>query len=312
MDYAAISGWPVMRPFVVRLAICVGMLVLAHLLPIAAPVALAQITAYDKGLLWRVERVGAAPSHLFGTVHLADKRATTLPDEVRIQFDAAKSFAMEVGLDQSNVAALAARMMYRDGRDLPAVIGEALFRKIVPLTAALGLPPEITRLFKPWAMVLLLQMPQQNSADVLDFMLQRMAGEQGKALFYLETIDEQVAALDKMPDKEQLALLRHTVETHHELDAKREEMLQAYLQRDLGLLWRISEAEVAQRPELRPLKQVFDQRLLFDRNIRMAQRMQPQLKSGSAFIAVGAMHLYGERGLLALLAREGYRVTRVY
>jgi uncharacterized protein YbaP (TraB family) len=60
------------------------------------------------------------------------------------------------------------------------------------------------------------------------------------------------------------------------------------------------------------LKQVFDQRLLYDRNARMIERMQPQLKTGAAFIAVGALHLYGDRGLLNLLARDGYRITRVY
>jgi uncharacterized protein YbaP (TraB family) len=57
---------------------------------------------------------------------------------------------------------------------------------------------------------------------------------------------------------------------------------------------------------------VFDQRLLYDRNARMLERMQLQLKTGAAFIAVGALHLYGEKGLLNLLERDGYRLTRVY
>jgi uncharacterized protein YbaP (TraB family) len=77
-------------------------------------------------------------------------------------------------------------------------------------------------------------------------------------------------------------------------------------------MWRIGETEVARRPELKPLKAVFDQRLLYDRNPRMVERMQPQLQAGSAFIAVGALHLYGDKGLLRLLERAGYRVTRVY
>ena len=57
---------------------------------------------------------------------------------------------------------------------------------------------------------------------------------------------------------------------------------------------------------------LFDQRLLYDRNTRMLERMQPQLKAGNSFVAVGALHLYGDKGLLAQLAREGYKVTRVY
>ncbi|MDB5810151.1 MAG: polysaccharide biosynthesis protein GumN [Betaproteobacteria bacterium] len=298
------------RPAATRFLIGACALVLAQLMPVAALIH-AQ-SPYDKGLLWRIEKAGAPASHLFGTIHLADKRVTTLSDAVRKEFDAASSFALEVALDHGNVAVLATRMMYTDGRNLAVVAGDPLFRKIVPLTSDLGLPPDMARLFKPWAMVLLLQMPQQDPADVLDFILQRLATEQGKALFSLETIDEQVAAFEKMPEKEQLALLRHVVETHHELEAQREHLLEAYLQRDLGRLWQIGEAELAQRPELRPLKQLFDQRLLYDRNVRMAERMQPLLKTGSAFIAVGALHIYGERGLLALLARDGYRITRVY
>ncbi len=268
--------------------------------------------AFDKGLLWRVEKAGAAPSYLFGTVHLADKRVTTLPEPVRTRFDAARSFTMEVSPDQANITALAARMLFIDGRDLPGLIGEALFRKLGPLTANLGLPPEMVRLFKPWAMVMLLQMPPQQPEEVLDFVLQRMALQQGKSLGYLESVDEQVAAFEGMAEKDQVTLLRHAVETHDELKAQTEQLLQAYLQRDLARMWQIGEAEVAQRPELELVKAAFDRRLLFDRNTRMVSRMQPQLKTGAAFIAIGALHLYGDKGVLNLLAREGWLLTRVY
>jgi uncharacterized protein YbaP (TraB family) len=289
-------------------------LALANFAPPGASRAYAQATAgaFDKGLLWRVEKPGIAPSYLFGTVHLADKRVTALPDAVRKELDAARSFTMEVSLDQANVMALAARMLYTDGRDLPDVAGADLYRRVVPLTQELGLPAEVARMFKPWAMVLMLQMPQQQTEDVLDATLHRIASQQGKALSYLETVDEQVAAFENMTDAEQVALLGLAVETHAGLKAATENLVLAYLQRDLGLMWQIGEADVAQRPELKPLKAVFDQRLLFDRNTRMIDRMQPQLKSGQAFVAVGALHLYGERGLLSLLARDGYRVSRVY
>ena len=279
-----------------------------------AGVACAQAPAetFDKGLLWRLEKGDAPASHVFGTIHLADKRVTTLPDVVRKQLDASSSFTMEVSLDQSGMAALASRMIFTDGRDLPRVAGEDLFRKVVPLAAALGLPAEMARLFKPWAMVLMLEMPQQELDDVLDFTLHRIASEQGKALSYLETVDEQIGTFENMSEADQLALLRHSVETHREAKATAEKMVAAYLQRDLALMWRIGDSEVERNPQLKPVKALFDQRLLYDRNTRMLERMQPQLKAGNSFVAVGALHLYGDKGLLAQLAREGYKVTRVY
>ena len=268
--------------------------------------------AYTKGLLWRVEKPGVAPSYLFGTAHLADKRVTALPDVVRKELEAATSFTMEVALDPANVLTLASRMVFSDGRDLPTVAGADLYAKLVPLARNLGLPPEAARSFKPWAMLLLLQMPQQKMEDVLDLTLFGIASQQGKTLNYLETVDDQVGAFEKLSDADQVALLRHAVETHAGQKAIEERVVQAYLQRDLALMWQIGEAEIANRPDLKPVKAVVDRRLLFDRNLRMAERMQPQLKSGRAFVAVGALHLYGDEGLLDLLAREGYRVSRVY
>lgn len=56
----------------------------------------------------------------------------------------------------------------------------------------------------------------------------------------------------------------------------------------------------------------FQQRLVVDRNHRMAERMQPYLQQGKVFIAVGALHLPGEEGLLNLLEQQGYAVRRLY
>jgi uncharacterized protein YbaP (TraB family) len=49
-----------------------------------------------------------------------------------------------------------------------------------------------------------------------------------------------------------------------------------------------------------------------ERNRTMVQRMAARLGEGGAFVAIGALHLPGETGLLSLLADQGYRITRVY
>jgi uncharacterized protein YbaP (TraB family) len=56
----------------------------------------------------------------------------------------------------------------------------------------------------------------------------------------------------------------------------------------------------------------FIDELVIKRNKRMAERMQKVLKKGNAFIAIGALHLPGEMGVLRLLEKQGYRVSMVY
>ena len=89
-------------------------------------------------------------------------------------------------------------------------------------------------------------------------------------------------------------------------------VVNAYLARDLAGLWRISQENVGTGEQERRLNEVFTRRLVDERNVRMAERAEPRLREGGAFIAVGALHLYGSGGMLSLLERRGWRVTRIY
>lgn len=267
---------------------------------------------FEQGLLWRIEGKGALASHVFGTIHLADSRVTHLPGAVTREFNQARSLTIEAGLDSANLIALANRMLYADGRDLPGVAGAELFRRAAALSAGLGLPEPVLRMFKPWAVALLLSAPQQDPADVLDYVLARMATEQGKPVLELESLDEQVSVFEGMAEAEQIILLRHAVNNFERLPQLIGRLVEAYLARDLAAMWRISEESGGTGGDTKRLNEVFIRRLIYDRNTRMVERMGARLTEGGAFIAVGALHLHGDRGVLSQLERRGWRVTRVY
>ena len=267
---------------------------------------------YDRGLLWRIEKAGHAPSYVFGTVHVDDPRVTRLPEPVVRRFDTATSFTMEVVFDPAAVTRLATRMVYSDGRDLLKVAGADLYGKVAKAAGSAGMPPEVLRLFKPWAVSMLLIMPQLEHGEILDVMLMRRAREQLKAVHELETVDEQVALFENLPEHDQLLMLRHTIDN---LDASRRglrELVDAWLARDLAAIAKISDRIESTDPEIISFNERFTVQLLDERNKRMVSRMQSRLRAGGAFIAIGALHLHGARGVLALLAREGYVVTREY
>ena len=86
-------------------------------------------------------------------------------------------------------------------------------------------------------------------------------------------------------------------------------MKELYLERDLKGLSVFGQRHAF---EDNSLYERVTERLLTDRNRLMVERMLPLLDAGDAFVAVGAMHLPGADGLLALLAERGYQIERVY
>ena len=278
---------------------------------LAVPALAAAAGPYDAGLLWRVEKAGSPPAFLFGTVHVDDPRATRLPEAVARRFDAAGEFTMEVIFDPAMLQTLAGRMLYTDGRDLPQVAGAELFGKMLAAAGDLGLPPEVLRLFRPWAAAMLLITPRPQHGDVLDVALMRRAQAQGKPVHQLETAEEQIALFENLPEGDQLMLLRHTLDNVETARRGVREVVEAWLARDLAALARISERNDTGDPGMRRFNERFRVELIDRRNLRMVERMRPRLEAGG-FIAVGALHLHGAQGVLAHLAVQGYVVTREY
>jgi hypothetical protein len=167
-------------------------------------------------------------------------------------------------------------------------------------------------MFKPWALALMLSVPPQNPAEVLDLVLASAAQAQGKPVHELESLEEQVGTFDGMSVGDQIMLLRRAVDEYERMPRIVGRLTDAWLARDLAGMRRVGEQAAGDGAEARRLQETFTQRLLYERNVRMAERMSARLKEGGAFFAIGALHLQGERGVLAELERRGWRVTRVY
>ncbi len=264
---------------------------------------------YTRGLLWKVESQGHEPSYLLGTIHSDDPRVVRLPDPVRQIFDRSDSFTMEMIPDGDGIVRMAEALYFKDGRTLKAVIGEELYAQAKAAIEYRGLPTADLARKKPWAIVMALSVPTAKTGMFLDLALQMQATLQDKPTYGLESMDEQLSVFDDMPMQDQIALLREALRIYREIDQQTEELIQAYLARDLK---RLMEIVGEFRPDNQRAYDSMMTRLLTQRNLKMAERMQPRLREGNAFIAVGAAHLSGDHGLLHLLARQGYRLTPIY
>ena len=266
---------------------------------------------FTRGLLWRITKEGVAPSHVFGTIHVGDPRVTQLPPEVRKAFDAASSLMLEFLPDPYSRERFLEAAMYQDRRTLQDEIGAADFERAIEQLRPIGLQREFVNKLKPWGVLLNLRNAGGAEGSPLDGQLLEMARVRRLPLHQIENVEEQVFTFDEFPMASQVALLRHSLAHRDELLALAESTLQAYLAGDLARIWRLREEFSRRHPDVAPHQAVMTKRVVLDRNVVMAFRMQRQLRRGNAFVALGALHLYGEKGVLALLEDDGYRAERV-
>ena len=263
---------------------------------------------FTHGLLWKIETPGSSASYLFGTYHSSDPRITTLPCPVQEVFDRSASYTMEVIANGAGIVSMAEAMFFSDGKTLKAVLGEALYQETRRAIGNTGAASSIDNM-KPWAVMMTLSAPREGHGLFLDMALQLTATRRGKPTYGLETMQEQIAVFNGMSLDDQIVLLRDTVQNYQATQSAMEDLTQAYLKRDLGALLALAEKF---KPKDARVYDAMMERLLTKRNVNMAERMRVRLKEGNAFVAVGALHLPGDSGLLRLLANSGYRITRVY
>src|SRR5258708_6406145 len=167
---------------------------------------------FDRGLLWELERPGVPPSWVFGTLHSNDPRVTTLPAPVAQAFARSRTFAMEIYLSEVEEAEFFEAMQFDDGRRLATLVGDETYARLREALGGAAPPEEALARTKPWAAFLrVAQVRGSGSAPTLDRTLFVAARERRMAMLGLESLEEQVAALDPLPLDTQLALLRHAL-----------------------------------------------------------------------------------------------------
>lgn len=267
-------------------------------------------TDKDHGLLWEVSKAGGEPAYLFGTIHSEDPDVLQLARPVQQAFTDSQTVVLEMLLDVDAMRYSGTAMLLLEGRSLSDMIGQALFRQVATAMQSRGITTTVLERMQPWAAAVVLSMPAPETGQVLDAMLYQRALQQDKNVYGLETVQEQLAVFESLSAADQVLLLKDAVASFSEIDATHAELLAAYKQRDLKKLLAISDDSMQQGDQR--LANEFQQRLVVDRNHRMVERMSQYLQLGKAFIAVGALHLPGDEGLLNLLEQQGYRLRCLY
>lgn len=269
-------------------------------------------TRFEQGLLWRLSRDGVSDSHVFGTIHVTDPRVAEPPAAALDALAAARSFAMELVVDQVVDDRLFELEELPDGRRLEPLIGSGAFARVRALLSGQGTPERAIERMKPWvAMMAVARTGARDASPALDRLLLAAARARRLRLLPLESLEEQVASFDTVPLATQIALLMHVLDNRDVLEGETESTIRAWLAGNLAELARFPERMDRRFPGLGAHYRELVRHLIHNRTVLMHYRLGVPLRAGRVFVAIGALHLQGAKGLLAMLESDGYRVDRV-
>lgn len=265
-------------------------------------------TEYVDALLWKVSKGDQAPSYIFGTIHVSDIRVLKIPDKVMMAINESSRFAMETIPEFGDLMRLEKLMFYEGNFKLSDHLDSNRFEQTVEILKRYNMSDEAIARMKPWAAYLTMNYPINNNMP-LDMVLLEMAKQQDKEILGLENLNEQLSAFTSLDVQEQVQILLDTLCNYDLVLKGFEEMITLYVNRNLRGLYAFSLRYSFAEDEI--YERLFEQ-LLIDRNHKMVKSMLQPLKQGNTFVAIGALHLSGQEGVLALLNRAGYRIEAVY
>lgn len=258
--------------------------------------------------LWSATK-GEQQLWLFGSVHLADARLATLPEPLLNSLAQSKQLYLEVDPDTITPALLAPYLTMPANDTWPHRLGEPLANQLEQHIDKLGLVQ--LKQLSPWfAAMQLSQINAQrlgfSSGQGVDMQLLRLAQQQNIPVAGLESPTLVFDLMASLPERQlEQDFVRHTLAEQDNLAQQLDRLLTTWQSGDEHALLALLHDE--QSPEL---SHFIEQELLLARNQHWLQELKHQAPQ-QALLVVGALHLYGEHGLLQLLQQAGYQIKKV-
>ncbi|MEP3247308.1 MAG: TraB/GumN family protein [Sneathiella sp.] len=277
-----------------------------------------QSIPYDNGRLWKVMKDGRPPSYVFGTMHSNDPRILFMPGIIMQAFNGSRVLILETSLRDKTAAQSQAMMRKSAPYSLRQQIGPTLFGKLTGIVSRdYGIPPQILNSFQIWAAAAFLSQPPEQiksnakkPATLLDHELEKTGRRMNKQIVPLETMKEQLSIFSRMSKNLQLEYLELAIQEYPNLEEEVAALSDYYIDGKIGWIFCMMNEGLAKISD--GLVRVMKDQLIIKRNKKMVSRMKHLVRKGQAFVAVGALHLPGEDGILSLLAADGYKIEKMY
>jgi uncharacterized protein YbaP (TraB family) len=268
--------------------------------------------AGGRNFLWKVQS-GSNVMYLAGSVHALTPDAYPLNPVYQRAFDASGALVEEIDLAEADpltgAPALLAKGMYQDGRTFDSVVSRKTAAIVADKLKDVPMAGMLIQSMKPWMVMLMIEALGAQAAGLdpdlgLDKHFYDLASGNGKAVIGLETAASQMDRFDKMPEAMQEQMLQTELAEMDTEQAGLRTLLTAWQNGDAPAIEKMLLASFTTNPAAYTS-------LITERNRNWMPQLDACLKRTSpCFVIVGAAHLVGPEGLLAMLQKRGYRVEQ--
>jgi uncharacterized protein YbaP (TraB family) len=271
-----------------------------------------QIIPSDKALLWKISgNALKKPSYLLGTIHLIPKDKFKLSDATFDALAEAQRVTFEIDMkEMTNIAAqfsLLTKAFMNGGKTLKDLLSPEDYAFVKQKLDTKGLPASMLERMKPMFLSTLFTSDEDsginNTASMtsVEMELYRQVKRRKLESAGLETAAYQMGIFDSIPYEAQAKMLVETLRNTEGADDDFGKMIELYQQKDISAMEAMMADEAYGMNEYQDI-------LLRNRNRNWIPVMGRMMREKSTLFAVGAGHLGGAAGVIALLRQEGYRV----
>ncbi|WP_333864835.1 TraB/GumN family protein [Sphingobacterium sp.] len=262
--------------------------------------------AQDSSMLWKISGNGLKQdSYLFGTIHMLCPDDFVIKQKNLDAFNSSKKIIFEVDLSKPENAKSLQAFAVSDPNFIKAFSADEI-KRMDSVLRAQQLSITLLDYASPVAVISLFSMkgfdcPDPTKMKSYEVELAALANSQGKTIGELETPDFQFNLLKDLITPKLFMESVFQLDKYPALTAK---MVEAYKTENLEELTKLLEDSAWMTVEQKD-------KLLIDRNLNWSNLIPEIIKDQSSFIAIGAGHLAGNKGLISLLRDKGFTVEAV-
>lgn len=285
----------------------------------------AESVPFGTGNYWLATR-GDEVIHLIGTYHFDDPRHAATLATLAPVIKQARSLLVEAGPKEEDalkarIAAEPTLMIDQTGPTLPERLDPKDWASLSDALRARGIPPFMAAKFRPWYISVVLSVPpcdMNRTAETkgLDGLLIDAATKSGLPILALEAYDTVFSIFDTLPAEDQLAMITSALATEPRSADFAITLADAYFAEEGRLIWEFSRYQTEHLPGYTKDRAdremaVMEQAMMTTRNRKWIPVIEDAASRGPVLVAFGALHLSGDAGVLSLLEREGFTITRL-